>query len=146
MICSAVIVFMFVFSNQIFNVLKVVMGYDEYAGNYGFKQVTFFMLLLALTVVAFIQYKKIINQESNAIQYYNGLILSWFIFPMVIEDPSALRLLYMFAFVLLPLVPLIVKSFNKTRNETFVAYVIVISVFCLQVVTSGLQYEVFWGV
>ncbi len=143
-ICVLLIICLFIFSHEVFNVMKVLMGYEEYAGGYGFKQITFFIVFFALTVVSAIQYKKIIQAETSAIQYYNGLILSWFIFPMVIEDPSALRLLYMFAFVLLSLLPLVVKSFDKTANDKLLIYFIVYAVFCLHRILSPVAYAFFW--
>ncbi len=139
----AVLAGMVVFRRQLFTVVKVFMGYEEYVGNYGFKQQTFALLLAALTGVSVWRYKYIMEEDPTAIQYYNGLILSWLMFPLAMESPSCMRLVYDFGFVLLLLVPLIVKSF-KAKNDRLLVYAGIYAIFALQVLTSEFPYAVFW--
>ena len=139
-----IITFELLFSNQVFNVMKEFMGYDEYVGNYGFSQWIFAIFFVALTFVAFLQYKSVVELEPKANQYYNGLILSWLFFPLLIQDPSVLRLVYTFAFVLLPLVPLILKSINFEKQEKAIVYIAIYVVFFVQLLNSGVVYSVFW--
>lgn len=139
----AVLAGMVVFRQQVFSIVKVFMGYEEYVGNYGFKQQTFALLLAALTGVSVWRYKYIMEEDSTAIQYYNGLILSWLMFPLAMESPSCMRLVYDFGFVLLLLVPLIVKSF-KGKSDRLLVYAGIYAIFALQVLTSEFPYAVFW--
>ena len=139
----AVLAGMIVFRQQVFTVVKVFMGYEEYVGNYGFKQQTFALLLGALTIVAVWRYPYIIKKHPSALQYYNGLILAWLMFPLAMESPSCMRLVYDFGFVLLLLVPLIVKSF-ETNNERLIVYGAIYALFAVHVITSGFTYAFFW--
>ena len=143
-ISLVIIATFYAFSGTLFTIMKNVMGYDEYAGGYGFQQWTFLVLFLALTIVSVIQYKEVIKIDGNARQYYNGLLLSWIFVPLLIEDPSVLRLVYTFAFVLLPLVPLIMKSIIVDKREKVVIYSIIYVVFFAQLIMSGVSYSVFW--
>ncbi len=143
-ICVVAIVTLLLFSSRIFSTLKNIFGYEEYAGGYGFSQWTFFIFFLALTVVSVIKYRDVLALDKNALHYYNGLILAWIVFPLLIEDPSVLRLLYTFAFVLLPLVPLVLKTFNCSGKDKSIIYLCIYLVFFVQTLTSGVPYAVFW--
>lgn len=134
---------MLIFNNRIFNIVKNIFGYDEYAGNYGFKQLTFTILYSALTIVAFWKYKDVVKEDPSALQLYNGLLLSWIMFPFVLESPSALRLVYNFGFVILPLVPKILKTFNE-GNERQIVYLAIYALFGVQILLSGFAYSFFW--
>ncbi|MBQ3020233.1 MAG: leucine-rich repeat protein [Clostridia bacterium] len=139
----AILLSMIVFRKQVFTFVKVFVGYEEYVGNYGFKQQTFALLLAALTGVAIWRYKYVLKKDSTAIQYYNGLILAWLMFPLAMESPSCMRLVYDYGFVLLLLVPLIVQSFNK-KEDRLIAYGGIYALFALQILTSGFTYAFFW--
>ncbi len=132
-----------VFRSEIFELVKSFVGYDEYVGNYGFKQQTFAILLLGLTAVAAWQYKYIIRKNPEAIQYYNGLILAWLMFPLAMESPSCMRLVYDYGFVILLLVPLMVKSFEKQEDRIIMNSGIYL-LFAYQVITSEFSYAFFW--
>ena len=134
---------MIVLRKQLFATIKVFMGYEEYVGNYGFKQQTFALLFTALTAVAAWRYKYVLKKDATAIQYYNGLILSWLMFPLAMESPSCMRLVYDFGFVWLLLVPLLVQSF-KSKEDRLIAYIGIYAVFGIQVLTSGFAYALFW--
>ena len=139
----AIFLSMIVFNSQLFTIVKNVFGYDEYVGNYGFKQHTFTLLYIALTVVSFWKYKEVVGKDSKAIQYYNGLLLSWLMFPFVLESPSAMRLVYNFGFVILLLVPKIVKAF-KSSKEKQIVYLAIYGLFGIQVLLSDFTYAFYW--
>lgn len=138
-----IFVLMVIFNHQLFEITKNIFGYEEYAGGYGFKQVTFALMFAALTAVAIITYKPIIQSNSKAIVYYNGLILSWLMFPFLIESPSTLRLVYNFLFVILPLTPLILKSFTNTKERSWI-YILIYVLFAFAVWSSDFTYAFFF--
>ena len=140
---SLIFLVMLVFNRQVFEMVKRFFGYDEYVGNYGFKQATFTVLYSGLTIVAFWKFKDVVSGDEKALQLYNGLILSWIMFPFVLESPSALRLVYNYGFVILPLVPKIVSSFKESKDRQII-YLAIYVLFFVQTIISSFAYSFFW--
>lgn len=143
---SAVIVLaMILFRNQLFEYVKVLMGYEQYIGNYGFAQRNFVILFIGLTFLAAFQYPKIIKMDKNAGIYYNGLIMSYFMLPFAMVSPTSMRLVYDFAFVLTLLLPLIVQSFSD-NNENSILYVCITLLFFYFIATKSPVYTFYWEI
>lgn len=132
-----------IFRSQIFNLIKEAMGYEEYGGNYGFRQLTFVLLLSIITIVAIWRYKYVIKDDPDALWLYNGLILSWMMVPLIIESPTCMRLVYDFGFTWLLLVPAFARSFNE-KIDRIVCYTSIFLVFMMNVATSEFVYTLFW--
>lgn len=139
----AALVGLIVFRSQVFVLVRDFVGYEEYVGNYGFKQEMFMLLLGIITFGAFWRFKEVTKEEPGALLYYNGLILSWFMMPLAMESPSCMRLVYNFAFVLMLLVPLIVQSFREKRDRILL-YIAIYGVFMINVLTSEFTYAFYW--
>ena len=127
----------------IFNMIKGIVGYDQYGSDNGFQQKNFLLLLIMFTCVAIWRYKYIIKVEPKAKVYYNGLIMSFLLFPIAMVDPSGMRLVYDFAFFLMLLLPLIMKSF-PLRNDKRIAYAVIITMFAYFVLTKTPKYLYYW--
>ena len=142
-IVSLIVCIGVIFRTQLFAIVKVIFGYEQYAGNYGFAQGTFTFLLAALTVVAAVQYRKIIKMCPHANQYYNGLILMWLMMPFAMASPTSMRLVYTFGFTLLSLVPLLVRSFRDTTTRRLIYWGIA-GLFMYFVYSNAPVYQFFW--
>ena len=131
---------MLVARRQLFDYVKILVGYEEYSGNYGFAQLTFTILLLALTIFSLYLKPQILRYKEEAIHYYNGLILMWMMMPFAMVSPTSMRLVYDFGFVLLLLIPTILKSF-KIRNNRVILYFVIVLLFGYFIVTKTPNYQ-----
>lgn len=133
---------MILLRRPLFNLVKVLMDYEQYSGDYGFAQGTFLVLLIAFTMVTIYRYRKIASEDTTYL--CNGLILMWLMFPFAMVDPTAMRLVYNFGFVMLPLLPKLLRSFPG-RTEKIVFYLAVIAVLGYFVLTRTPVYEFYRG-
>ena len=140
---AAVVVAMIVFRNPLFNFVKVMVGYEQYSGTYGFAQQTFVLLLVVLTATIYYFKDQILAYNETAVQYYNGLILAWTMVPFAIVSPTSMRLVYNFAFVLVLIVPTLVSSFRKPGNRYLVYWAIVL-LFGYFIFTRSPSYMFYW--
>ncbi len=138
LIMSIMAVVMIIFRTQLFNFMKVLMDYEQYSGDYGFAQGTFMLLFIAFTAVTIYRYPKIAGEDTTYL--CNGLILAWLMFPFAMVSPSSMRLVYNFGFVMLPLLPKVLKSFPG-RNEKIVFYLAMIAVLGYFVFTRAPIYQ-----
>ncbi len=134
---------MLLFNRQIFELSKIIFGYEEYVGNYGFKQTTFTIMFIGITVLAVITYKPVLSENPNAVVYYNGLILAWLMFPFLLESPSTLRLVYNFLFVILPLMPLMMRNF-VTDKEKAIIYILAFAVIGVSLLSNDFNYSFYF--
>lgn len=142
-IMFSIVTLTIVFRNQIFNYVKIIFGYEQYSGNYGFAQKTFLFLLVILTMVAVIQYKTVMKKYPEAIGGYNGLILMWTMMPFAMVSPTSMRLVYTFGFSLLLFIPKLVNSFVGNRNRAIIKLMIFL-MFIYFVYTKAPIYQFFW--
>lgn len=138
-----ILVSMFVLKRQVFEFMRDFAGYEEYVGNYGFKQQTFTIMFALITGIGIWRYNQITAIDDNARMCFNGLILAWFMMPLVLESPSCLRLVYDFAFVLLMIVPSIVETFKSSKDKMLI-YLGIYGILLVQVISSSGIYQFFW--
>ena len=137
--------------NQLFNYVKVLVGYEQYGGTYGFAQQTFILLLIALTFVVIVFKQQILRYAANNNMlyighYYNALILTWFMIPFAMVSPTSMRLVYDFGFIsFLLLIPVLVKSFCR-RNNRIIMYCFLIILFGYFILTRTPEYAFYWQV
>lgn len=135
--------------NKVFNYVKVIVGYENYTGTYGFAQETFLLLLIVLTAAVLICRPQILAYaDEKGIQnidyYYNALILSWIMLPFAMVSPTSMRLVYDFGFIsFLLLMPVFVKSFYK-RNNRLIVYGVFILVLGYFILAKSPDYMFFW--
>lgn len=130
-------------NNRIFSFLKVFAGYDEYVGNEGLMQFTFLALFASFMIVALYSRKTIIREYPNTIPWYNSLLISTLIAPLLQQDPSVMRLIYLFIFPMLLLLPKVMKVFSTGSNK-LIMYVAIYLVFALNLLGTGRAYTFFW--
>ena len=136
---------MIMFRSQLFDLVKGFVGYEEYGADAGFTQVNFLLMFCLLSILAIWRYPAIMRKTPNAHMYYNGLILSAAMIPFAMVSPTAMRLVYDFAFMLMILVPKVFNSFKDKRNAT-ILYVGSILIFGFFIATKAFPYEFFWQV
>ena len=146
-VVSAVIIgIMIAFRNQLFEFVKVLVGYDQYSGLYGFAQGTFTFLLILLTLAVIYFRPQIVRCNRNADHYYNGMILTWTMMPFAMVSPTSMRLVYDFGFLpFLLLIPTLARSFRKKRNRLLV-YGFLILLFGYFVLKKTPAYFFYWQV
>lgn len=135
-------IIMIIFRIQIFNVVKSMSGYEEY-GDYGFKQQNFLILFLSLSLFALWRYKSVITNHPESKMYYNGLFMSFLTFPLAMVNPSAMRYVYDFAFLLMFLLPLILETFTK-KEDKLILYGGIISFFMFAILLKSPYYGFVW--
>ena len=137
------IVGMIFFRNELFDLIKALVGYDEYGGYTGFTQRNFLMLFAALSLLAIWRYPLIAKEYPDAHMHYNGLIMSAAMVSFAMVSPTAMRLVYDFSFTLMMLVPRVFNSFAEKRDNAL-AYAASIAVFGYFIATKSVPYEFFW--
>lgn len=142
---ASIIFGLIVLRTRLFNVVKVLVGYEQYSGTYGFAQQTFLFLLLVITIAVICFKKQIIEYDEKTVIYYNGLILAWMMMPFAMVSPTAMRLVYDFAFVLTLLVPSFVYSLYMRSNRRIIYWGIIL-VFGYFILTRTPEYLFFWQV
>lgn len=148
LVATAMIAVLVVERNNVFNYVKVLVGYEQYSGTYGFAQQTFLLLLILLTIGVIICRKQIVRYAEyrglNYAVYYNAFILTWAMFPLAMVSPTSMRLVYDFGFIsFLLLIPVLVKSFHSLTNRIIV-YGFLILTFGYFIITRSPDYMFFW--
>lgn len=131
------------FRNQLFAFVRILTGYEQYSGNYGFAQGTFVLLLFILTVAVFYKKDAVLINNDTALSYYNGLILAWLMVPFAMVSPTSMRLVYDFAFVLLLLVPKFMSSLYLHSNRLII-YGTIMLIFGCSILTKTPEYFFYW--
>lgn len=134
---------MILFRNQLFAFVKVLVGYSQYTEDYGFAQGTFFLLLVVLTAAMFYKKDDVLNNDDIALPCYNGLIMSWYMFPFAMINPTAMRLVYDYLFVILLLVPLFIRSLCL-KNNRMIIFSSIILLFGYFILTKTPEYMFLW--
>lgn len=142
-LCIATIVVMIILRNQLFELVKGIVGYDEFGVESGFTQRNFLLLFIVLSMLAIWRYSYIIRDYPDAEMYYNGLIMSAAMIPFAMVSPTSMRLVYDFAFMLMLLVPKVYQSFPEKKDRV-IAYTCSILVFGFFVATKAVPYEFYW--
>ncbi len=134
---------MIVFREQIFEYVKIIVGYEEFGVESGFTQRNFLLLFSVLTILALWRYPYVARRYPDAGIYYNALVLSWAMVPFAMVSPTSMRLVYDFGFMLMILVPKIYRSF-RNKKDTVLAYTISILVFGFFIAVKAIPYKFFW--
>lgn len=134
---------MIVFRDQVFELVKGVVGYEEYGMHEGFTQRNFLLMFGVLSFLAIWRYPLIAKAYPDAHMYYNGLVMSAAMISFAMVSPTAMRLVYDFAFTLMILVPKVLNSFTEKRDTT-IAYAACVGVFGFFIATKSVPYEFFW--
>lgn len=150
-VISALIMFLLIERYRVFNYVKVIIGYEQYSGTYGFAQQTFLVLLVLLTVAIIVCHRQIMWYAKNisfeyTIHYDNALILTWLTVPMAMVSPTSMRVVYDFGFIsFLLYIPMLVKSFYDFKNRIIV-YVSLSILLGFFVLTRTPEYIFFWQI
>lgn len=137
------IIGMILFRNQLFELVKGFVGYDEYGVYAGFTQRNFLLLFGALSLLSIWRYAPVSKKFGDTHTYYNGLIMTAAMLPFAMVNPTSMRLVYDFAFMLMILVPRVVDSFVDKKEKTIV-YTVSILIFGYFIATKSVPYEFFW--
>ncbi len=107
---------LFVFRNQYFKFLGVVVGYEQYSafdnrGAYGFS-----LMYIAVVIVSVLLLGYMKERCPDYKLYYNALFMGALFLPLVFVNPSAMRVVQYFSLYLMFLVPCLVKCFERNSQ------------------------------
>ncbi len=142
-VCIASIGFL-VFRGPMFNLVTALVGYDYEAISSG-TPTTFAALLAIIMVVSIVLYKKVfeIDTTGYAQHYYNGLFIAAMGLFAAFVNPTALRVVYNFMFLMLLLVPRLLDTFVGAKNR-LIAYGVLVAIFIYYIFTTTTPYHFFW--
>ena len=142
--CSIfLVVFSFVFRNQLKMVFIDVSGYTDYVNAYeNAGTYTFTFLLAILFIMSFFAMESDSELRDNN-RFYIALYLAMFFTPLTWINPSAMRIVQYFSIYLVILIPEMIDCvFSK--NSQFLARGAVVIVLLLLLLKGNPQYQFFW--
>ena len=135
----------FLFKNNVMELLAFMMGYEEYAHQFeGAGTWTFSFIFLSVVIVAIWRRKSILlnKHEINIRVTYNATFFALLFLPLTYVNPNAMRVVQYFSLFLMLLIPEILSSFRK--NEQRIIYYIAITLMILLLIKNNPQYLFFW--
>lgn len=133
-----------VLRGPMFNIVTALVGYDYKEISVG-TPTTFAALLGVIMLVSIVLYKKTFELDKTGYvqHYYNGLFIAAMGLFAAFVNPTALRLVYNFMFMLLLLVPRLMDTFVGAKNR-LIAYSVLSAVFLFYIFTNTTPYHFFW--
>lgn len=138
----AIMVFTFVFRNQVTLFLADASGYDGYGIQEGAGAYTFTALMIMITIVALWRKKYILEQNPESASCFNALILAMVFVPMTFVDPNTMRIVQYFSVYIMLMIPEILNSFEK--REKIIATTVAMFVLIFLFIRINPQYTFFW--
>lgn len=142
-VCIAAVSFL-VFRGPMFKIVTVLVGYDYNEISAG-TPTTFAALLSIIMTVSIILYKRVfeIDTTGYAQHYYNGLFIAAMGLFAAFVNPTALRVVYNFMFLMLLLVPRLLDTFVGAKNR-LIAYSVLVGIFLFYIFSTTTPYHFFW--
>lgn len=131
----------FLFKNQVFNVFRLISGYDNYEFYSGATGGTFLLLLLLLALFSSVFYKKIIDDQISSISL-NALFVSCIFSSMLLINPACMRVIQYYSIFLILLLPKCQYIFVNEYRRIF--NFIVSSALILLLILNNPTYSFFW--
>ena len=133
---------LFYFKENVSAFFKYIGGYEDYGIYEGAGTNTFTSMMLLIMIVALWRKRKILENNKNAIHFYNALFISLLFLPLTYVNPSAMRVVQYFSIFIILLIPEIVKSFG-VKERTLITYTS-ISVLLILFIRTNHSYLFFW--
>ena len=138
-----IIILMIAFRKTIFPIAVRLLGYDEYGLYNGVTQKTFLLMYAILTALAIWRRDAVSEKYPESVRYYNALILSGFMLPFAMINPTALRMVYDYFLIVTLLIPQIMLSFDS-KVDRMTAYALTTSIFFIYIFTKSPEYLFYW--
>lgn len=138
------IVLIFMFRNNFLSLLQSFVGYQEYQkfDNAGAPTFMFFLFLLALFATFFS--KRLINSSNTYTQMsMHALFLACLFSPLLLINPSCMRVVQYYSLFLLFLIPEYTRAF-KTELESKIFYCICSAILIALLIKDNPTYEFCW--
>lgn len=137
-------IFIFIFKNQIMNLVATFSGYEEFANQFeGAGTWTFTFMFIIVTLAALWKAPKILKDNNiDATIWYNAMFMALLFIPLTFVDPNAMRIVQYFSIFIIVLIPEIIKAFNISEQPLI--YYIGASIMILLLVKGNPQYLFFW--
>ena len=142
---AAVAMFFLIFKNRIFSIVSMLVGYDEYSALDVGSPITFTIFLGIIYVLVVAKYNDVIQitNTKHINQYYNGFFIAVMIVFAAYVNPTAMRMVYDFLFMLMPLLGEVLKSFKRQENRTC-AYLLAFLALGSRLLYGATPYMFFW--
>ena len=134
----------FIFRYQLLDLLKSIVGYEQYNDTEGAGAGTFMILILLLALVVTVFQKKILRSQQKSVQItINALMTACFFIPLSLINESFMRVVHYFALFLMILLPELVLLFNKKSDKKFYNLFATIMLVVLFILTDP-SYKFMW--
>lgn len=144
MVYWILIILAFIFRNNLFNVLKLITGYENYNQFEGAGAGIFLYLLISLALITTFFRNELLSINSSNMQIcINALMISCIFSSLLLINQSTMRVIQyysLFLMILLPNLCLLVK--NKRQKLLF--NIIMVSVLCLLLIKNQPYFMFFW--
>lgn len=132
----------FIFKNQVFVLLRNITGYENYKYFEGASGGIFLFLLLAISLLTTIFYKKIVNNIYFINLSVNALFIACIFSSMLLINPSSMRVVQYYSIFLLFIFPRCQYIFKK-ENRVFFNFICVFILIGLLIMNNPI-YSFFW--
>lgn len=133
---------LFLFKGQLFELFRLISGYDQYDYYTGAGTLNFSLILILITVVALWRREEMIANNPNVVHYLNAMILALCFLPLTFINPSMMRIVQYFSVFIMLLIPELLRSFE--RRERLLAYYVAITMLLFLFVRNEPVYLFFW--
>lgn len=137
------VIVMAIYRDNIFDYVKVVFGYDQYSVMENVSQKNFLFMFTVLVLMSMWRYRYVVQKNKDADIYYNALIMSAVMIPFAMANPTAMRLVYDFALILMLLLPSVLESFSNDKDRMII-YSAIVVVFGYFILTKAPDYIFYW--
>lgn len=137
------IVFVFVFRDSVFNILKLFSGYGAYVKSEMASGGAFMLLIIAMAAVYTVFYKQIgISNSAQLNMASNSLFMACIFTPLLLVNESCMRIVQYYSIFIMILLPEYKHIFKKDSQTVFSA--IVCAAMILLLIRNHPTYHFFW--
>lgn len=134
----------FILRNQLLEFLQSLIGYENYQEHEGVTAGTFVYLLLALGIIVTLFHKKLLEANPKTMTMaINATMIACFFVPLMLINPTIIRIVFYFALHLMLILPELGKIFSKEGDRKIYRMAVVITLIALYI-SNEPKYQFFW--
>lgn len=138
------IIIAFIFRYQLLHFLQLLVGYESYQDYEGARAGTFIYMLIFIGVLVTVFYKPLIRCGGELMEpSMNALMVACFFSPLLLINPSLMRIVQYYSLFLLLLLPEFAVIF-KTSSDKTIYFAVCCTALTVLMVLQHPQYAFFW--